>query len=70
MTLASIMREPEAYLTTKDVADRLHRSPDRVRQLGRAGEIVAAIVTRHGQRLYTEAEVLRYQKRQSLKPER
>ena len=45
-------------LTTSEVAKRLNRSPDRVRQLARMGRLVPAVITSHGQ-LFTEAEVER-----------
>jgi DNA-binding transcriptional MerR regulator len=57
------MREPETtYLTTSDLARRFDRSPDRVRQLARAGRITPAIVTSRGERLYTSAEADRFER--------
>ena len=58
------MREHCTYFTTSDVAKRLERSPDRIRQLARAGVLVPAIVTSRGERLYSEAEVERYERKQ------
>jgi hypothetical protein len=56
------MLEP-TYLTTSGVAKAIDRSTDRVRQLTQQGELIPAIVTSRGDRLYTEEEVKRYLKR-------
>lgn len=48
------------HLTSADFARRINRTPDRVRQLARAGRIVASVITSGGQRLYSEEEAQRY----------
>jgi DNA-binding transcriptional MerR regulator len=53
----------EQLLTTSDIARRLNLSPERIRQLARAGALVPASVTTFGQRLFTLAEVERYEHR-------
>ncbi len=50
------------YFTTGDLARRWQRSPDRVRQYARSNKLHAAIVTQSGQRLFAEAEVIRFER--------
>ena len=64
------MQDPQTYLTTSGVAHQLNRSTERVRQLARSGELVPAIITSNGARLFTPDEVRRYQQRRSDKTER
>lgn len=55
------MREPViTLLTTSELARRVGLTPDRIRQLARAGRLHPEIITHSGQRLYSEQELARY----------
>ena len=57
------MRKPHIiYLTSLDVARRLGVGPERVRQLARTGALEPRITTESGVRLFTAADVVRYQR--------
>jgi hypothetical protein len=50
----------EQYLTTTDVARRIGRSADRVRQLRRAGQLSPVYITAGGIAVYRLADVEAY----------
>jgi hypothetical protein len=56
------MREPQTIFASVDLSRRWRRTPDRVRQIAREGNLHPAFVTPGGQRLFDEDEIDRYER--------
>jgi hypothetical protein len=55
------MTNDTGFYTTRDLAKRWDRSPDRVRQFVRAGRLRPYLVTASGIRVFDEPEVQRFE---------
>jgi DNA-binding transcriptional MerR regulator len=62
------MRDTKSYLTSIDVGRVLNVTPDRIRQLARAGRLRPTLVLPRGQRLFSAEDVETFRRQRAAEP--
>lgn len=61
-----LISRPLTVFASSDLARRWRRTPDRVRQIARQGDLRPTYITPGGQRLFDEDEVRRYEREHDM----